>query len=231
MITKRPAEERGKTEIGWLHGRHSFSFGQYYDPAHMGFRSLRVLNDDIVEPGEGFGTHPHRDAEIFTYVIEGSLEHKDSMGNGRIIQPREFQYMSAGGGVTHSEFNPSDRERVHLLQVWLKPSAPGGTPTYAQTALNGDTPQNGLTLLASGRQKAPIRFRQNADVLFGSVQAGKSAEVNLGADRHAWLQMIRGEISVLGESLGEGDGAAISGEAKFAIKAGEDAEFLLFNLS
>src|SRR6266446_5095947 len=146
-VVKRPSGARGQSELGWLHSRHTFSFGNYFDPEHMGFHSLRVINDDIVEPGQGFGEHPHRDAEIFSYVIEGGLEHKDSMGNGRIIKAGDLQYISAGSGVLHSEFNPSPTKRVHFLQVWLKPRAAGGQPRYAEKALGQDAKQNSLTLL------------------------------------------------------------------------------------
>ena len=151
-ITKRPAAARGKTELGWLHSWHTFSFGEYRDRAHMSFRALRVINDDIVEPGQGFGTHGHQDAEILTYVIEGKLEHKDSMGNGSIIEPGKLQYMSAGTGVTHSEFNPSRSERVHLLQIWILPDGSGGAPRYAEHSLSSATPPNSLTLLFAGKR-------------------------------------------------------------------------------
>src|SRR5947207_7182997 len=146
-IVKRPAGARGQTELGWLHSRHTFSFGNYFDPDNMGFRSLRVINDDVVEPGGGFGQHPHRDAEIFSYVIEGELEHKDSMGNGRVIKAGDLQYMSAGRGVLHSEFNPSPANPVHFLQVWLMPKTPGGQPRYAEKALSTAAQANALTLL------------------------------------------------------------------------------------
>src|SRR5436190_2285841 len=146
-IVKRPANARGQAELGWLHSRHTFSFGNYFDPDHMGFRSLRVINDDVVEPGAGFGEHPHRDAEIFSYVIDGELEHKDSMGNGRIIKAGDLQYISAGSGVLHSEFNPSGENTVHFLQIWLKPNVAGGEPRYAEKALGKDAKSNSLTLL------------------------------------------------------------------------------------
>src|SRR5213080_4583688 len=152
-IVKRPAGARGKAELGWLHSRHTFSFGNYFDPDQMGFRSLRVINDDIVEPGAGFGEHPHRDAEIFSYVIDGELEHKDSMGNGRIIKAGDLQYMSAGGGVLHSEFNPSRKNPVHFLQIWLTPKAGGGEPRYAEKALGANAKANALTLLLAAEPR------------------------------------------------------------------------------
>src|SRR5437667_7034607 len=146
ILVKRPADTRGKTELGWLHSRHTFSFGNDFDPDHMGYRSLRVINDDVVEAGQGFGEHPHRDAEIFSYVIEGELQHKDSMGNGRVIKAGDLQYMSAGRGVLHSEFNPSPTKPVHFLQVWLMPKTPGGEPRYAEKALGTAAKANALTL-------------------------------------------------------------------------------------
>jgi hypothetical protein len=155
QIRRRAAAERGVTELGWLHGRHTFSFGDYHDPNHMGFRSLRVINDDVIEPGGGFGTHPHRDMEIFTYVIEGELEHKDSMGNGRVLRAGDLQYMSAGSGVRHSEFNPSSTTRTHLLQIWIRPREPGGLPHYAEQSVSGTT---GLTPLFAGRHRAAAKL-------------------------------------------------------------------------
>src|SRR4051794_16461236 len=164
-IVKRPANARGQTELGWLHSRHTFSFGNYFDPDHMGFRSLRVINDDVVEPGQGFGEHSHRDAEIFSYVMDGELEHKDSMGNGRIIKAGDLQYMSAGRGVVHSEFNPSPDRAAHFLQVWLKPRMGGGEPRYAEKALGGSAKTNALTLVLSGEARDGVtEIRADADV-------------------------------------------------------------------
>jgi redox-sensitive bicupin YhaK (pirin superfamily) len=231
LIVKRPANARGLTEIDWLYSRHTFSFGEYYDPAHMGFRSLRVINDDIVQPGQGFGTHPHRDAEIFTYVIEGELEHRDSMGNGSIIKARDLQYMSAGSGVRHSEFNPSKTNRVHLLQIWLLPNTMGGEPRYAEKHLGSDAKPNSLTLLFAGEPRADaIEIRQDAEISFGKLDSGKTLSVELGPKRHAWLQLIKGELRVLNETLQPGDGAGISNATDLEITATQDAEFLFFNL-
>src|SRR5687768_9842059 len=173
-IVKRHAGERGQSDLGWLRSRHSFSFGNYFDPEHMGYRSLRVINDDVVAGGQGFGEHPHRDAEIFSYVIEGELEHKDSMGNGRVIKAGDLQYMSAGRGVVHSEFNPSPNRPVHFLQVWLKPKMSGGEPRYAEKALGTSAKRNDLTLVLSGEAKGEvIGIRADADVYFGQIEAGK----------------------------------------------------------
>src|ERR1041384_1209407 len=173
-IMRRPAEERGRSELGWLHSRHTFSFGNYFDPGHMGYRSLRVINDDVVEAGQGFGEHPHRDAEIFSYVIDGELEHKDSMGNGRIIKAGDLQYISAGRGVLHSEFNPSKKNRVHFLQIWLMPTMGGGAPRYAEKALGKDAKPNELTLLFAGEpREGAVEIRANADVYVGRLDSGK----------------------------------------------------------
>lgn len=231
-IVKRAADERGVTEIGWLHSRHSFSFGEYFDPAHMGFRSLRVINDDIVAPGMGFGTHPHRDAEIFSYVIEGQLQHKDSMGNGSVIKAGDLQYMSAGSGVLHSEFNPSRTERAHFLQIWLLPNVRGGEPRYAEKALGSAAKPNALTLLFSGDgREDSVQIRQDADISFGKLDAGRSLDVSLAGKSVAYLHVIKGQVQVLGETLGEGDGAAIENAAELAITADSDSEFLFFSLS
>ena len=231
VVTKRPAGERGRTQIGWLDSWHTFSFGEYYHPNHMEFHSLRVINDDIVEPGQGFGMHPHRNAEIFTYVIEGQLQHRDSMGNGSIIKAGDLQYMSAGSGVYHSEFNPSEKERVHLLQIWLKPNTQGGEPRYSEKALGDKAERNALTLLFSGNKKAgAAQIRQDAQIFFGKVDAGNSVSTALTEGRHAWIHLIRGEVELLGERLQPGDGAAISEAPTLQITGTKDAEFLLFDL-
>jgi quercetin 2,3-dioxygenase len=231
-IAKRAANDRGLTEIGWLYSRHTFSFGEYYDPERMGFRSLRVINDDIVQPGQGFGTHPHRDAEIFTYVIDGELEHRDSMGNGSVIKAGDLQYMSAGSGVRHSEFNPSKDKPVHLLQIWLMPKVNGGEPRYAEKHLGSAAKPNALTLLFAGEPRdGAIEIRQDAEIYFGKLDSGKSFSVELGQQRHAWLQIIKGRIDVFGESMEAGDGAAVSNIRNLKIMASNDAEFLLFDLA
>jgi len=230
-ITKRSAEERGQSELGWLHSRHTFSFGNYFDPDHMGFRSLRVINDDVVEAGQGFGEHPHRDAEIFSYVIDGELEHKDSMGNGRVIKAGDLQYMSAGRGVVHSEFNPSPDRPVHFLQVWLKPKMAGGEPRYAEKALGRTAKRNELTLVLSGEARdGAIEIRADADVYFGQLDAGKELVHRPSTGRAQWLHVIAGEVSVSGESFASGDGAAFENFETLNIHSHADAQFLLFDL-
>jgi redox-sensitive bicupin YhaK (pirin superfamily) len=230
-ITKRPAEARGRSELGWLHSRHTFSFGNYFDADHMGFRSLRVINDDIVEAGQGFGEHPHRDAEIFSYVIEGELEHQDSMGNGRVIKAGDLQYMSAGRGVFHSEFNPSRTKPVHFLQVWLKPRMGGGMPQYAEKTLGEDGKPNALTRVFAGEpHDDAVEIRADADVYFGRLDAGKSLTHHPAAERGQWLHVINGDVSVAGENLKTGDGAAIEGAVSLEIASQSGAEFILFDL-
>jgi quercetin 2,3-dioxygenase len=230
-ITKRPADERGRTELGWLHSRHTFSFGNYLDTNYMGFRALRVLNDDIVEAGQGFDEHPHRDAEIFSYVIDGELEHKDSLGNGRVINAGELQYMSAGRGVLHSEFNPSRDRRVHFLQVWLTPRIGGGEPRYAEKALARSAKRNHLTLVLAGEGRdGAVTIRADADVYFGLLDAGKQLGHRPSAGRALWLHVIAGEVSVSGESFTSGDGAAFEHFSMLEMSADADAQFFLFDL-
>jgi len=233
-LKKRPADERGRAEHGWLHARFTFSFAQYFDPDHMGFRSLRVMNNDTIEPEGGFGTHPHSDAEIFTYVISGELEHKDSMGNGSVITAGNLQYMSAGSGILHSEFNPSDSNQTELYQIWLRPNQSGGEPLYSEKQLGDSAPANSLTLLFSGTEKAgATQIRQDADISFGKLEGGKSLDVRYNEQHpHYWIQVVKGELSVLGEQLGTGDGLAISDLTEdFAVLASENTDFLLFQLS
>ena len=219
QIRRRAAAERGVTELGWLHGRHTFSFGDYHDPKQMGFRSLRVINDDVIEPGGGFGTHPHRDMEIFTYVIEGELEHKDSMGNGRVLRAGDLQYMSAGSGVRHSEFNPSATNRTHLLQIWIRPRDPGGLPHYAEQSVAGTT---GLTPLFAGRHRAA------AKLYFARVARGETVMVPVEPGYGVWVQVITGAVRADGAELQPGDGAAMEGDAAVELAAMECAEMLVF---
>jgi len=233
-ITKRPAEERGQADHGWLQARFTFSFSGYFDPAHMGFRSLRVMNNDTIQPGGGFPTHPHSDMEIFTYVIEGKLEHRDSMGNGAVIEPGNLQYMSAASGVTHSEFNPSKTEKTHLYQIWLHPREAGGEPRYAEKPLAGLARQNELTLLYSGDGRdGSTEIRQDADISFGKLDAGRSLQAPASDTLpHAWIQVIRGSVRVFGETLDTADGLAIEhAPGSFPIEASEESEFLLFRLA
>jgi len=230
-VTRRHAGARGRTELGWLHSRHTFSFGNYFDPDHMGFRSLRVINDDVVEAGQGFGEHSHRDAEIFSYVIDGELEHKDSLGNGRIIQAGDLQYMSAGRGVLHSEFNPAADRSVHFLQVWLKPRTSGGEPRYAELGLARTARRNALTLAFAGEpREGAVGIRADADLYFGQLDAGGTLVHAPTAGRAQWLHVITGELSVAGEPLQDGDGVALEHFATLEIKAAADSQFLLFDL-
>ena len=232
MIKIRRADARGHFDFRWLNTFHTFSFGDYYDPSFMGFRSLRVINEDFVRGGRGFPTHGHRDMEIITYILSGALEHRDSMGNGSIIRPGDVQRMSAGTGVTHSEANPSREEAVHLLQIWILPAEPGLAPSYEQKAFTEDQKQGRLCLVAAadGREGS-VTVHQDASV-YASVLS-KDAEVvhSLTPGRHAWLQVARGEVTLNGELLNQGDGAAISAEEKIAIHGRENAEVLLFDLA
>jgi redox-sensitive bicupin YhaK (pirin superfamily) len=231
MIQIRRAEDRGHIDHGWLDTYHTFSFGDYYDPHWMGYRSLRVINDDRVAPGHGFPTHGHRDMEIITYVLEGELEHKDSMGNGGVIRPGEIQYMSAGTGVRHSEFNPSTSAPVHLLQIWIVPQQERLDPTYAQKQF-GDARRGRLCLLASadGRDGS-IQIRKAADVYASLLAASKSVEYHLAPGRGAWLHVARGEVEVNGQVLQAGDAAAIEGEETIVVSAPQQGEILLLDLA
>ena len=230
MINIRPGNERGQTRLDWLDSRHSFSFADYYDPANMGFRSLRVINDDWVGAGGGFGMHPHRDMEIITYVLEGLLEHRDSLGTGSVIQPGEVQRMTAGTGIRHSEFNPSEKSPVRLLQIWLLPEKQGLKPGYEQKSFPANG--NGLRLVASrdGRDDA-VTIHQDVDLFAGQLTAGAKVRHALKPGRHAWIQMTKGEILLNGQRLKDGDGAALSDEPSVEVAAQTPAEFLLFDLA
>ena len=210
-IKVRRASHRGKAEHGWLHANFSFSFANYYDPEHCGFHSLIVMNNDIIEPGGGFPTHPHKDAEIFTYVISGELEHQDSMGNGSVIRPGDLQYMSAGSGVTHSEFNPSKKNRTELYQIWMLPNQSGGDPRYAEKKLAGRENPNGWTLLFSGdgaNKSTPIR--QNATFSFGQADPGAFLSIEPAISLpHTWIQVVSGALEANGQELGKADGMSI----------------------
>jgi redox-sensitive bicupin YhaK (pirin superfamily) len=230
-VVKRPAGERGLTELGWLHSRHTFSFGNYFDPDHMGFRGLRVINDDVVEPGKGFGEHPHRDAEIFSYVLEGELQHKDSMGNGRVIKAGDLQYISAGRGVLHSEFNPAGKDRVHFLQIWLMPRTSGGQPRYAEKALGKDAKPNSLTLLFAGEPRdEAVEIRANADVYVGKLDAEKRLIHQPSTGRGQWVHVIAGDLTLMGQSLKPGDGLAIENASELEFQSHGGSQFLLFDL-
>ena len=230
-VTVRRSEERGKTKIAWLDSRHSFSFGEYYDPQHMAFRSLRVINDDKVAPGMGFGTHPHRDMEILTYMVSGELQHKDSMGNGRIIGQGELQAMTAGSGITHSEFNPSRTTPAHLLQIWIIPDQRGLTPSYAEWK-QGAGPAKDLTLLASPTaEDGSVLIHQDVRLFLGKLEAGKTVTHRLRPGRAAWVQLISGEVEVAGEQLHPGDAVAVEQVEELTLNTREPSEFLLFDLA
>jgi quercetin 2,3-dioxygenase len=233
MIVVRPSEERGPADFGWLKARHSFSFGQYYDPAHMGFRALRVINEDRVAAGAGFPTHGHRDMEIVTYLLDGALEHKDSMGNGETILPGEVQAMSAGTGVMHSEFNPSSENPTHLLQIWLLPDKPGHTPRYDQKMFDRAEKLNKLRLVVSPDGADGSIFVHQDTKLYASIlAAGKSVSLDLAPKRHAWVQVARGEIALGEIVLKAGDGAAVSEETRLTLKGlAPESEVLVFDLA
>ncbi len=232
MIKIRRADTRGHFDFRWLNTFHTFSFGDYYDPSFMGFRSLRVINEDFVRGGRGFPTHGHRDMEIITYILSGALEHRDSMGTGSIIRPGDVQRMSAGTGVTHSEANPSRDEAVHLLQIWLLPAEQGLTPSYEQKAFTEEQKQGRLCLVASadGREGSVI-VHQDASLYASVLSKDEEVGHSLTPERHAWLQVARGVVALNGELLNQGDGAAISSEEKVSIRGREDAEILLFDLA
>ena len=232
MITIRKSEERGHFDFGWLDTYHTFSFDQYFDPAHSHFRSLRVINEDRVAAGHGFPTHSHRDMEIITYILSGSLEHRDSMGNGSVIRPGDVQRMSAGTGVSHSEFNPSQSEACHLLQIWIMPKLRNLMPSYEQKFFAEDERRGKLCLIAAddGRDGA-VTIHQDARVYASLPDAGQSITHQLDEGRSAWLQVARGSLSLNGQNLNHGDGAAISSENQLTISAAGTSEFLLFDLA
>jgi redox-sensitive bicupin YhaK (pirin superfamily) len=234
MITIRPSAERGHANHGWLDTNFSFSFADYYDPKHMGFRDLRVINEDVISGGRGFGMHPHRDMEILTYIIDGELSHRDSMGRGATIQRNDVQRMSAGTGLMHSEANQSQKP-VHLLQIWLLPDAEGLKPSYEDKTFAHEEKHNRLLLIASrdGRDGSTT-INQNASVYASVLDSGKSVEAQLEPGRHAWVQLISGQLNVNGTKLEKGDGAAISGETALRIGSTSGngaAEFILFDLA
>ncbi len=232
MITIRKSQERGHFDHGWLNTYFTFSFADYYDPQHVHFRTLRVLNDDRVAAGAGFPEHPHRDMEIVTYVLEGALEHRDSMGNGSVIRPGDVQYMSAGSGVTHSEFNASKSEPVHLLQIWMFPEKKGFKPAYDQKNFPREDKQGKLRLVASpdGRDGS-VTIRQDNELYATVLGTGESVRHELKPERYAFVQVARGSVKLNGTTLGEGDGAAISEEKAVEVTGVKDAEVLLFDLA
>ena len=231
MITLRKSSDRGQADHGWLHSQHSFSFADYYDPREMGWGALRVINEDRVEPGQGFGTHGHRDMEIISYVLAGELEHKDSMGNGTLIRPGDVQRMSAGSGVRHSEFNPSPRSPVHFLQIWIEPATLGIAPSYEQKFFAPEDKRGRLRLVASrdGREGS-VTLHRDVDLYASLLAPGEQVSHSLAAKRRAYLHLVRGAVRVNGVQLETGDAAKIETEQKLTIAADADSEVLLFDL-
>jgi quercetin 2,3-dioxygenase len=232
MINIRKSDARGHANHGWLDSHFTFSFADYFDPEHEQFRTLRVMNDDRIAGGGGFPMHPHRDMEIVTYVLEGALEHRDSMGNGSVIKPGDIQYMSAGTGVTHSEFNASKSEPVHLYQIWMLPEKKGLKPVYDQKNFSQAEKRGKLRVVASpdGRDGS-VKIRQNNEVYAAVLGAGKSVRHEMKPERHAYVQVARGSVKLNGQKLAEGDGAAISAEKWVELTGVKDAEVLLFDLA
>jgi redox-sensitive bicupin YhaK (pirin superfamily) len=232
MITIRRARERGHFDHGWLNTYHTFSFDQYYDPRYMGFRTLRVINEDFVAGGRGFPKHGHSDMEIITYILEGALKHEDSMGNGSVIRPGDVQRMTAGTGVRHSEQNASADEQVHLLQIWILPHTVGLEPGYEQKAFSEDERRGRLKLIASeDGSEGSVVVHQDVKLFASIIPAGEQVEHSMDQKRYAWIQVARGAISVNGEKAEQGDGAIVVGESNLQIKAEENAEVLLFDLA
>jgi redox-sensitive bicupin YhaK (pirin superfamily) len=232
MIKIRKAEQRGHFDFGWLDTYHTFSFGDYYDPSHMGFRSLRVINEDVVQRGRGFPRHGHRDMEIFTYILQGALQHRDSMGHGSIIRPGDVQRMSAGTGVTHSESNASPDEPVHLLQIWIVPEKEGIQPDYEEKRFPDDVKRNNLRLIISpDAAEGSVKIHQDARVYATILDANHEVVHPLKSGRHGWLQLARGSVTLNGVELTQGDGAAVSDESTMTINAQVRAEMLLFDLA
>jgi redox-sensitive bicupin YhaK (pirin superfamily) len=231
MMTIRRANERGHADHGWLNTYHTFSFADYHDPRWMGFRDLRVINDDRVMPGMGFGTHPHRDMEIITYVLSGALEHKDSMGNGRVIRAGEVQYMAAGTGVQHSEFNPSRDEPVHLLQIWIQPDQHGARPAYGEKAYSHTPPGRLQLVVSKAGRDGSLRINQDADLWLARFSNGETVTHELKPQRHAWIHVAEGNVELNGQRLAAGDGVAVSEESKLELAGKGNAQVLLFDLS
>jgi len=231
-IKVRPANERGHADHGWLNSFHTFSFADYQDPQHMGFRSLRVINDDTVQPGKGFGEHAHRDMEIISYVIEGALEHKDSMGNGSVIKEGNVQHISAGLGITHSEFNHSDKDPVHFLQIWIEPDKKGIQPFYNEISVKKDVNQNSLKRIGSpeGRDGG-VAIHQDCHAYFGLLQKDETVSHKTSQERGIWIQVIKGELNINGINTHQGDGISIENEENINLSSTMDGEFLLFDLA
>jgi quercetin 2,3-dioxygenase len=231
MITIRKGKDRGASNFGWLDSKHTFSFGHYYDPANMGFGKLRVINEDIVAGGGGFGTHPHDNMEIISYVLGGALAHKDSLGTGSVIRPGDVQRMTAGTGIAHSEFNASERDPVHFLQIWILPEQRGLEPGYEQKSFAPESRKGRLALVGArdGREGA-VTIHQDLDLFVADLDRGQAVTHALRPHRKAWVQVTRGEVVVNGEAVAAGDGAALTDETKVTIAANDNAEILLFDL-
>ena len=232
MITLRKSNDRGYADHGWLKSYHTFSFAGYQDPNHMSFRSLRVMNEDRVAPGKGFGTHAHNDMEIVSYVLEGELEHKDSMGNGEVLRPGEFQRITAGTGITHSEFNPSADNGAHFYQIWLYPEEKGLEPGYEQKSFDPADRANRLQLVASrDGEDGSLLIHQDAKIYLSDLSNGADIDFAVPDGRHVWLQVLRGNVTVNGENLSTGDAAAVSDESQLKLTTDESAELMLFDLA
>jgi len=233
MIVIRPASERGRAKLGWLESRHTFSFGEYQDPKHMGFGPLRVINEDRVKPGAGFGTHSHRDMEIVSYVLGGALEHRDSLGTGSVIRPGDVQRMSAGTGIQHSEFNPDREQPVHFLQIWIEPERSGLAPSYEQKSFPAAERRGRLQLVASrAAREGSLTIHRDADLYATLLESGEAVAHALRPGRNAWVQVAKGEVDLNGQRLGVGDGAGISGEPQLDLRAISAAvEILLFDFA
>jgi redox-sensitive bicupin YhaK (pirin superfamily) len=231
MTNIRKANERGHAEHGWLDSYHTFSFANYHDPKWMGYRTLRVINDDLVMPGMGFDMHPHRDMEIITYILAGQLEHRDSMGNGRVIKPGDVQYMAAGTGVMHSEFNPSREEAVHLLQIWITPDHKGAKPRYAEKSFANTTPGTLNLVTSKTGRDGSIVINQDAELWLAKLSPKQSVTHNLAPQRNAWVHVADGEVVINGKTLQTGDAAAISDEPKIELTANRPSQVLLFDLN
>ena len=231
MLEIRRSQDRGSAHLDWLDSRHTFSFGNYYDPQQQGFSDLRVINDDWIAPGRGFGMHPHRDMEIFTYVLEGALEHKDSLGTGSVIRPGDVQMMRAGSGITHSEFNPSATERVHLLQIWIVPNRQSVVPRYQQTNFGAEEKRGQLRLIISpDGQDGSLSIYQDARVYAGLLDGSQTASLTLEPMRYAYVHVARGSVDLNGERLEVGDGARLRAPAAVYLSRGDGAEVLVFDL-
>lgn len=231
MFEVRKANERGQSDHGWLKANFTFSFASYYDPRYMGFRSLRVINNDHIMPDSGFPTHPHRDMEIISFILEGTIKHKDSMGNEKEIKKGEIQVMSAGTGIAHSEFNPSSTEKTQMYQIWIEPDAKGYAPNYGQVSYEQRKLANQLTLLVDRKgDNGALKINQNAQLFYGQLEAGNKLDYRVSRG-YVWLQVFKGEIEVLGQKLGLHDGMSISEEEAIEISSNQESEFLLFDLA